>query len=44
MILVTGSIGIDTIDAPAGRVENVLGGSAVATLPATEPSTLPSST
>jgi len=29
MILVTGSIGIDTIDAPAGRVENVLGGSAV---------------
>jgi len=28
-LLVTGSIGIDTIDAPAGRVENVLGGSAV---------------
>ncbi|NLF30986.1 MAG: sugar kinase [Planctomycetes bacterium] len=28
-VLVTGSIGIDTIEAPAGRVENVLGGSAV---------------
>ncbi len=28
-LLVTGSIGIDTIEAPAGRVENILGGSAV---------------
>lgn len=28
-LLVTGSLGIDTIDAPAGRVENILGGSAV---------------
>ena len=28
-LLVTGSIGIDTVEAPAGRVEDVLGGSAV---------------
>lgn len=28
-LLVTGSIGIDTVDAPTGRVEDVLGGSAV---------------
>ncbi|NQU76284.1 MAG: sugar kinase [Planctomycetes bacterium] len=28
-VLVTGSIGIDTVEAPAGRVEDVLGGSAV---------------
>ena len=29
MLLVTGSIGIDTLETPHGRVENVLGGSAV---------------
>jgi len=28
-LLVTGSIGIDTVESPAGRVENILGGSAV---------------
>ncbi len=28
-LLVTGSIGIDTVETPAGRVENVLGGSSI---------------
>ncbi len=28
-LLVTGSIGIDSVSTPAGNVENVLGGSAV---------------
>jgi len=28
-LLVTGSIGIDTVEAPAGKVENVLGGSSI---------------
>jgi sugar/nucleoside kinase (ribokinase family) len=28
-LLVTGSIGIDTVDAPSGKVENVLGGSSI---------------
>lgn len=28
-LLVTGSLGIDTVEAPAGRAENILGGSAV---------------
>src|SRR5262245_40189253 len=28
-LLVTGSIGIDTVETPHGRVENVLGGSAI---------------
>src|SRR5205814_247903 len=28
-LLVTGSIGIDTVDTPAGRAQDVLGGSAI---------------